>query len=59
VLLGLFWGVPVLGLFWDLGFFGHRGFLGIGAFWGMVFLGIEADFGHNPGFGHFVGIRGF
>jgi hypothetical protein len=27
-----FWGVPVLGLFWDLGFSGYRGFLRIGAF---------------------------
>jgi hypothetical protein len=35
-----FRGIPVLGLFWDLGFFGYRGFLGIGVFRGMVFLGV-------------------
>jgi hypothetical protein len=57
--LGLFRGVPVLGLFWDLGFFRYRGFLWIGDFWGMAFLGIQAVFEHNPSFRHFKGYRGF
>jgi hypothetical protein len=51
--------MPVLGLFWDLGFFGYRGFLGIGVFWGMGFLGVQAVFEHNPGFRHFGDIGRF
>jgi hypothetical protein len=45
-----FLGVPVLGLFWDLGFFGYRGFLGIGVFWGIAFSGVQVGFRHNPSF---------
>jgi hypothetical protein len=39
VLLGLFKGAPVLGLFWDLGFFGYKGFLRIGVFRDRAFSG--------------------
>jgi hypothetical protein len=54
-----FRGVPVLGLFWDLGFFGYKGFLRIGVFRDMAFSGVQAVFRHNLGFRHFVGIGGF